>query len=135
VTWQPRLGALPAAIEGQIYSTSPFRVTDVRLHVEGIAFALAVALAVAGCGPERLSPSAERGRQVYLSQCTACHATDPARPGPIGPPVKGSSKELLEAKLLRGEYPPGYRPKRATRIMPPQTQVAGDIQALADYLQ
>ena len=96
---------------------------------------LAVALAVAGCGPERLSPSAERGRQVYLSQCTACHATDPARPGPIGPPVKGSSKELLEAKVLRGEYPPGYRPKRATRIMPPQTQVAGDIQALADYLQ
>ncbi len=36
MTWQPRLGALPAAIEGQISSTSPFRVTDVRLHVEGI---------------------------------------------------------------------------------------------------
>jgi mono/diheme cytochrome c family protein len=72
---------------------------------------------------------------VYLSQCIACHATDPSQPGPVGPPIKGSSKELLEAKVLRGDYPAGYTPKRPTRIMPPQLHVAADIPALADYLR
>jgi|SRR5262245_40571457 len=94
-----------------------------------------VALTVAGCGEPALSPEAERGRQVYLAQCTACHATDPAKPGPVGPPLKGSSRELLEAKVLRATYPPGYRPKRPTAIMPAQPQVARDIPALAAYLQ
>lgn len=96
---------------------------------------VAVALAVAACSREPLSPAAERGRQVYFSQCTACHATDPSHSGPLGPPVKGSSPALLEAKVVRGEYPSGYRPKRTTRLMPPQPQVAGDIPALAEYLR
>jgi mono/diheme cytochrome c family protein len=51
-----------------------------------------------GCsnqGGGSLSPEAERGRQVYLAQCTACHAQDPAQNGPLGPAVKGSSRELL----------------------------------------
>jgi mono/diheme cytochrome c family protein len=95
----------------------------------------ALALVAAGCGREPLSPEAERGRQVYLSQCTACHATDPAAPGAVGPEVKGSSRELLEAKILRGAYPPGYKPKRPTSVMPPQPQVAADIPALAAYLK
>ncbi len=100
-----------------------------------VAAGLAMALAgIAGC-EQKLSPSAERGRRVYLSQCIACHATDPSQPGPVGPPIKGSSKELLEAKVLRGEYPAGYKPKRPTKIMPPQPQVAADIPALADYLR
>jgi mono/diheme cytochrome c family protein len=96
---------------------------------------LSIALAHSGCGPEGLSPSAARGRQVYLGQCIACHAMDPAQPGPVGPPVKGASRELLEAKVLKGTYPPGYKPKRLTAIMPPQPQVAPDIDALADFLK
>jgi len=97
---------------------------------------LTVALSsVAGCGQERLSPGAERGRQVYLAQCVACHAIDPSKPGPVGPAVKGASRELLEAKLLKGTYPPGYKPKRPTTIMPPQPQIAPDIAALADFLK
>jgi mono/diheme cytochrome c family protein len=94
----------------------------------------AAALALAACGREQLSPEAERGRQVYLSQCTACHASDPAQPGPVGPAIKGSSRELLEAKVLRGTYPPGYTPKRTTAVMPPQPQLAPEIDALAPYL-
>src|SRR5262249_10917781 len=89
----------------------------------------------AACGGPALDPEAERGRQVYLAQCTACHATDPAQPGALGPPIKGSPRELLEAKGLRGTYPAGYRPKRATAVMPPQPQIAKDIAVLAAYLK
>ena len=96
-----------------------------------LALAAMAALALTGCGQEKLSPEAERGRPVYLSQCTACHAADPSQPGPVGPEIKGASRELLEAKILRGTYPPGYKPKRPTTVMPPQPQVAGDIAALA----
>jgi mono/diheme cytochrome c family protein len=69
---------------------------------------VALTLGLAACSTEKLSPEAERGRQVYLSSCIACHAADPSVPGAVGPEVKGSSKELLEAKLLHGKYPPGY---------------------------
>jgi mono/diheme cytochrome c family protein len=100
----------------------------------GLVVAAAV-LALAACGREPLSPEAERGRQVYVSQCTACHAFDPSKPGPVGPEVKGSSRELLEAKVLRGSYPPGYTPKRPTAVMPPQPQVADELPPLAAYLK
>jgi len=97
---------------------------------------VAAAFLVSGCGPEPASsPAAARGRQVYLAQCTACHAADPAQAGPVGPPVKGSSRELLEAKVLRGTYPPGYRPKRPTQVMPPQPSLAPELDALAEYLR
>jgi mono/diheme cytochrome c family protein len=72
-----------------------------------IAAGLILPLALTACSGEKLSPEAERGRQVYLSSCIACHAADPAQAGAVGPEVKGSSPELLEAKILRGTYPPG----------------------------
>lgn len=99
------------------------------------ALTLTLTLALAACSTEKLSPEAERGRQVYLSSCIACHSADPAQPGAVGPEVKGSSPDLLEAKLLRGTYPPGYKPKRPTSVMPPQTQLTSDIPALAAYLK
>jgi mono/diheme cytochrome c family protein len=94
------------------------------------------ALALAACGEEgRTSPEAARGRQVYQGQCTTCHNSDPSQPGPVGPPVKGASRALLESKVLHGTYPPGHAPKRPTRIMPPIPAVAPDLDALAAYLQ
>ncbi|HEU4371336.1 MAG TPA: cytochrome c [Methylomirabilota bacterium] len=95
----------------------------------------AAALALAACGREPLGPLAERGRQVYLSQCASCHGPDPAQPGPVGPAVKGASRELLEAKIQRGTYPQGYRPQRPTSVMPPQPHLAGDVPALAAFLK
>ena len=92
-------------------------------------------VALAGCEQPRLSPSAERGRQVYLAQCVSCHGPDPAQAGPLGPPVKGASKELVEAKVVSGTYPAGYTPKRPTQVMIPLPALAPDIQALADYLR
>lgn len=101
------------------------------------ALALAVILLGAtACGePAPTSALAQRGRQVYLAQCIACHSPDPAQAGPLGPPVKGSSRELLESKILKGTYPSGYRPKRATAVMPVQPAVAPEIAALADFLK
>ncbi len=94
-----------------------------------------VALLVGGCSESSNDPLGQRGRQVYLSQCTQCHAVDPSQPGPVGPPVKGSSRELLEARILRAAYPPGYKPKRSTSVMPPQLALAPEIPALAAYLK
>jgi mono/diheme cytochrome c family protein len=97
--------------------------------------ALALAFAVGGCSESGLSPSAERGRQLYLAHCIACHNTDPSQAGAVGPPLRGSSRALLEAKVLNGTYPPGYTPKRPTKVMVPIPAVAPDIGALADYLR
>jgi mono/diheme cytochrome c family protein len=97
----------------------------------------AIALAaVAGCsGQGALSPEAERGRQAYLAHCTSCHSTDPAQNGPLGPAAKGSTRELLEARLLRGTYPPGYTPKRGSAVMQPMPHLAGSLDDLAAYLR
>ena len=96
---------------------------------------LALAVALGGCSDSELSPAAERGRQTYLAHCVACHNTDPSQPGPVGPPIKGSSRELLEAKVLNGSYPPGYTPKRPTKVMVPIPAVAPEIASLAEYLR
>jgi mono/diheme cytochrome c family protein len=88
-----------------------------------------------GCAQAPSDPLAERGRQVYLAQCTQCHGTEPSQDGAVGPAVKGSSRELLEAKIMRAGYPPGYRPKRPTSVMPPQPAVAPEIPALAAFLK
>ena len=97
---------------------------------------LALVFALGGCSESALSPNAERGRQVYLAYCIACHNTDPAQPGAVGPPLRGSTRELLEAKVVNGTYPPGYTPKRPTKVMVPITAVTpADLGALADYLR
>lgn len=77
----------------------------------------------------------ERGRRVYLAQCAACHNSDPAKDGPVGPAVKGAARELLEARVLRGGYPEGYKPKRDTKVMPPRPDLAPAIPDLAAYLR
>jgi mono/diheme cytochrome c family protein len=91
-------------------------------------------LLLQGCDTTADDP-ASRGRQVYLAECIACHHTDPAKDGPLGPAIKGSSRELLEAKVLRGTYPPGHVPKRASALMPALPQLAPKIPDLAAYLR
>jgi mono/diheme cytochrome c family protein len=105
--------------------------------IVGVLTALATGAAMlAACSERRPQDAlAARGRQIYQAQCITCHASDPAQPGALGPPVKGSSPELLEARVLRGAYPPGYTPKRSTAVMPPQPGLAPEIPALAAYLR
>ncbi len=86
-------------------------------------------------GGETLSPEAARGKVVYQNHCTSCHSSDPGRDGPVGPTVKGASQELIDARIMRGEYPVGYTPKRQTTLMIPMPQVASSIDDLAAYLE
>lgn len=85
--------------------------------------------------PQDAARLARRGEQVYRSVCVACHAFDPSQPGSVGPPIAGSSLELLRAKVLRNEYPPGYTPKRDTSAMVALPHLEPDLPALAAYLK
>jgi mono/diheme cytochrome c family protein len=122
----------------------------VRPASAGAAWPVAAALLLAACGdpapPPPAAPgsapgaavatagSAEKGRQVWLGQCIACHNNDPAKDGPLGPAVKGASRDLLEARVVKGTYPPGYTPKRPTKVMPPRPDLAASVPDLAAYL-
>lgn len=77
----------------------------------------------------------QRGRTLYNAQCITCHNTNPALEGPLGPPVSGSSIELLKTKILQGNYPEKYTPKRDTRLMPKLPLTEEDISALAEFLK
>jgi mono/diheme cytochrome c family protein len=104
-----------------------------------LGIALALGAGLVGCQREQAGgdPQAalvERGRRVYRGNCAACHHFDPGREGSVGPAVAGASLELLEARVLRAEYPPGYVPKRPSRLMPAQPFLRADLPALAAYL-
>jgi mono/diheme cytochrome c family protein len=95
-----------------------------------------------GCGKDsdRTTETARagdpgRGRQIYAANCTACHNPDPSKEGSLGPAIKGSSQELLEARILRAAYPPGYTPKRTSNSMPPMPFLKSAIPDLAAYLR
>jgi mono/diheme cytochrome c family protein len=77
----------------------------------------------------------QRGRAIYVANCVACHNNDPSRDGPIGPAIKGSPKELLESRVLSTSYPPGYKPKRPTHVMPQFPFLKDEIPYLAAYLR
>lgn len=89
-----------------------------------------------GCGgnDDALSPLASEGRATYMSVCIACHNADPKKEGGLGPAIAGASPELLEARVIRGEYPPGYTPQRTSNAMPAFPHLADQIDALHAYL-
>jgi len=82
--------------------------------------------------PEQLY---ERGRSIYAANCTACHGIDPTKPGGLGPEIAGSSRELIEARVLHAAYPPGYSPKRDTKLMVALPHLKNELDALAVYLE
>ena len=98
--------------------------------------AAAATVLVLGCsgGGESLSEAAQRGQKTYQNVCIACHAPDPNMDGALGPAIAGSSLELLEARVIRNEYPPGYTPKRNTTVMPVFPYVEEKLPDLAAYL-
>jgi mono/diheme cytochrome c family protein len=115
-------------------TTQAMRASHVRWRIALCAAATTAALAAAACPDSASLDSVERGRRAYRSNCIACHGFDPALEGTLGPAVAESSRELLEARVLRGEYPEGYTPKRDTALMPPMPYLEEDIDALAAYL-
>lgn len=87
-----------------------------------------------GDGGGGVDAAAARGKLVYENVCTACHSRDPREDGALGPGVAGASQALLEAKVLRGEYPPGHAPKLPSAAMPKYEYLAGSMGDLAAYL-
>ena len=83
----------------------------------------------------RKIPIWQRGRAVFVANCVACHNNDPSKDGPIGPAIKGSSRELIEARVLSTSYPPNYKPKRPTKVMPQFPFLKDEIPYLAAYLE
>ncbi len=96
-------------------------------------------LAASACSKESeqsgQNPDWKRGRAVYVANCVACHNSDPSKDGPIGPALKGSPPELIEYRVLRTQYPPGYKPKRHTQVMPTFPFLKTEIPYLVAYLR
>src|SRR5262245_25100676 len=95
-----------------------------------VAALLVLGAACSDSNRSQLSPLAQQGQRVYLNVCIACHNGDPTKDGSAGPAIAGSSRELVEARVLRAAYPPGYTPKRAGNAMPRFEYLANDIDAL-----
>jgi mono/diheme cytochrome c family protein len=101
----------------------------------GSTLVASLAIACSDSAPSgATSPLVEEGRRVYQNVCVACHSGDPNQDGAVGPAIADASRELLEARVLRAEYPPGYTPKRAGNVMPRFEYLKDQIDALAAYL-
>ena len=101
----------------------------------GSAALASLVVATAACGPAEQANPVEAGRRAYMANCIACHNADPAKEGTVGPAIAGSSLELVRARVMKAEYPPGYTPKRDTRAMAPLPYLEKEMPALAAYLQ
>ena len=104
------------------------------MRIEFLA-AFAVAAVLLACKSAADATPAELGKRAYVANCIACHNPDPAKDGTIGPALAGSSLALVEARIMRAEYPPGYTPKRDSHLMPAQPFLKNDVPALAAYLE
>ena len=76
----------------------------------------------------------ERGEKMFRRTCIACHHANLKKDVANGPPLTGTTYELLEMKLLSGKYPKGYTPKRNTQVMPLYPLTADRIRALYAYI-
>ena len=76
----------------------------------------------------------QRGKSVYNLNCIACHNSDPSKDGSAGPAISGSSKQLLEARILRATYPEAYKSKRESKQMPALPHLEKEIPAIQAFL-
>lgn len=71
---------------------------------------------------------------LYTVNCAVCHNANPNLPGTLGPPIAGSPRALVEARVLHAAYPPGYKPKRTSHVMQPLPWLAPNIDQLTAFL-
>jgi hypothetical protein len=76
----------------------------------------------------------QQGKSVYMSKCIACHNIDPRKNGVTGPMINGASLELITYRVLKGTYPPGYVPKRKTKLMRPLPYLKDQLEVLHLFL-
>jgi mono/diheme cytochrome c family protein len=94
-----------------------------------------VAVFLGACGERPPRTPQEEGRIIYMTKCVVCHNANPNLAGTQGPPIAGSSMELLEARVLTLKYPPGYKPKRTTSAMRAFPELRNKIPDLYAFLQ
>lgn len=100
-----------------------------------IAIVSATAATACSSGDSATEKTAyERGEIVYKNVCIACHNADPAQPGSLGPAIAGSSRELLQHRVIHGTYPEGYERQRDSSTMPQFPHLAESIDDLVAYL-
>lgn len=87
-----------------------------------------------GGGEDAQTTLISRGRHYYHNVCIACHNGDPTRDGTLGPALAGVSLDVIEAKVMRGEYPEGYTPRRNTSTMPAFAYLEPELPGIAAYL-
>lgn len=75
-----------------------------------------------------------RGKQIYNLNCIACHNSDPTKDGASGPAVAFSTKELLEARIMKASYPESYKPKRDSKLMVALPHLEKEIPAIEAFL-
>jgi mono/diheme cytochrome c family protein len=98
------------------------------------AVAMMLAITMSACGPSKPMTPAEQGRIVYMTNCVVCHNANPNLPGSQGPPIAGSSRELVYDRVMFLKYPTGYTPKRTTHAMRALPQLANRIDDLTAFL-
>jgi mono/diheme cytochrome c family protein len=106
----------------------------VRRKRAGVAALVAGLSMLCACGPSKPETPVERGRRAYMTNCVVCHNPNPNLPGSQGPPIAGSSRELVEARVLHLAYPPGYKPKRTTHAMRALPQLKDRIDDITLFL-
>jgi mono/diheme cytochrome c family protein len=125
------------AIETRCTSRAPRRCTPPNTGERIVSLAISALLGLifaAACGKPRELSAADRGAVIYRTNCISCHNSDPNLPGPLGPAIAGSSRALIEARVLHGTYPPGYHPQRHSHTMRALPWLDGHIEDLTAYL-
>jgi mono/diheme cytochrome c family protein len=105
----------------------------VRLRWAAAAMAVFAVFTSTACQAKHVTP-VQRGRVIYMANCVVCHNIDPNLPGSQGPPIAGSSRELVEARVLHLAYPPGYTPKRKTHAMRAIPTLAPELDNIVAFL-
>ena len=81
-----------------------------------------------------LTNDIEKGRMVYFANCVSCHNNNPKKHGSIGHVVYGVPIDVLTQKILSGEYPENYRPKRKSKIMTLMPHLNSEISNLYAFI-
>lgn len=125
----------PAALEQQVSRAIPFTA----FAFFGVCIVLTIVQLDRSPTPSGpTDPVAQRGHDIYRRVCQQCHNANPLLDGTgttQGPPIADASLELLQARVLRNEYPAGYKPKRTTRNMTAFPDLASEIPAIAAFLE
>ena len=79
-----------------------------------LAFAFLVACVLqiwTACGQKDTTtdPKILRGRVLFASNCISCHNSNPALDGTLGPAIKGSALELVQARAYELFVQRGYQ--------------------------